>query len=243
MNTSIRFRAICFLSVLLLIASVASAEVDSNQLASKLREARERFSDRQNLLGIYRLKQAVANELLALDSSRNDQVTYVRRLGIVIDGFPRRRNNLQQDVYNEWLAARDRLTSIEQAINDAKLRQRAIDEQALTLTENNLKRPFPNNRRDIQVLFPKVDSGCEQAFRELKLMAEEAAKEQEVSRDRIVADAMSTLGPKQRVEAEFGNTALFLDTFRRYCAGATVFGEPKPATTTTPTKSKIKRKR
>jgi hypothetical protein len=215
-------------------ATTAGASAASDELEAKVREARERFSDRQNLLAVYHLKTEAVGALHELESARIDVEAYARRLKIVIDGYPARRNNLQQADYNEWLAARERLTSLDQAMNGLHLRMKEIDEQALKLTQNNLKRPLPTNRRDIQVVFPMVEQRCNQAFRELKELADDASKEQQVSRDRVVMSVMSALGSKREVEAEYGSTVLFMETFRRYCSGKSIFEVPKSKPKATP---------
>jgi hypothetical protein len=228
-----RFFVLACLSMIA-TATTAGASAASDELEAKVREARERFSDRQNLLGVYHLKTQTVGELQNLESLRIDVRAYVERLQILIDSYPRRRNNLQQADYLELLAARERLTSINQAINKLHLRMQEIDEQALELTRNKLKHPIPTNRRDIQIVFIKVEQGCEEAFRELKGFADDASKEQQVSRDRVVMSAMSALGSKREVEAEYGSTALFMETFRQYCSGKSIFEVPKSKPKATP---------
>ena len=166
----------------------------------------------------------------------------MRHLKITIDGFPGRRNSLQQQVYDEWLAARDRLTNIDQSMNNLRLRIRQIDEQVLMLTEKNLKRPFPTNRRDIQMTFKMVEEGCSRVFSEVKTQADEVATESGITRDRAVQNAMATLGSKAQIESEYGSTALFMQVFKQYCSGKQVFSASNPKPKATP-KAKARAKR
>jgi hypothetical protein len=91
----------------------------------------------------------------------------------------------------------------------------------------NTKRPVPLDRRNIQVAYPIVRKECFEACRALKEAADEYAKEEKLTRDLVIGQAMSQLGSPEEVESHYGSTREFLRDFRQYCAGRRSYEVPK----------------
>jgi hypothetical protein len=202
----------------------ASSGTDPDSVSRKLRTARERYSEMRDLYAVYAAKTEVATEVLSLEQGRPEIEAYVRQLRIEIDSYPARRTGPQEVVYQEWLNARRRLTELDRQLELLRARMREIDEQALGLTARNTKRIIPGNRRDIQVVYPAVQRECLEAFRELKAAVEEYGKQEGLSREQVIRQAMPSLGPPGEVEDRYGPTQEFLVTFREYCGGRQSFG-------------------
>jgi hypothetical protein len=208
----------------LALVAPARSGTDPESVYRKLRTAREKYSEMRDLYAVYIAKTEVATEILSLEHARPELDAYVRQLRIQIDGFPARRTSPQEAVYQEWLNARRQLTELDRQLGLLRARIKEIDEQALGLTARNTKRIIPGNRRDIQVVYPAVRRECLDAFRELKEAAEEYGKQEGLSLDQVIRQAMPSLGPAGEMEDHYGPTQEFLATFRQYCGGRQSFG-------------------
>ncbi len=212
---------------LLAIATSWASAADLEAVTERLRTARERHSEMRDMYVVYVAKTEVVTAIQTLEQERSNVEAGVRQFKIQIDSFPARRNNLQQAVYDEWLMARSRLTELDHQLNGLRSQMKAIDEQALALTVRNTKRPVPLNRRDIQVVYPNVQRECYEAFRMLREAADELAKEENLTRDKVIGQAMSQLGSPEEMESHYGPTREFLADFRQYCRGRRPFDTQK----------------
>ena len=208
---------------LLLLGSLAgpSPAADTEEIRSRLRTAREKFAEMQDLKVVYFAKKELADEVSQRVNYRREVEATVRMLKIEIDGYPARRTNLQQAVYNNWLGARAELTEVDRQIGLLRSRMREIDEELLSLAAATGKRPGPGNRRDILVVYPEAERRCREAFEALKVAVSGTTGAPEEA-NRLLREANAELNRSGEGDARIGPSAPFFAAFADYTRPAPV---------------------
>ncbi len=111
-----------------------------------MRIAWEKFSELEETRIKYGERAEVAIEMLQAEQQRVEVDAAVRTLRVEIDGFPARRTNLQQEVYDAWLFQCQRLTEFDHYLAQLRLRLQQLNETAMRRAELDGKRVGPLDR-------------------------------------------------------------------------------------------------
>ena len=150
---------VCLVCPLALAAGRLIAD-DGDPLATTVRTAWRRFSDLQTTKTDYGERAEVALTMIQAERERADVDAAVRDLKIQIDGFPPRRTNLQQEVYDQWLACRQRLSELDLFLAQLKSRWQELNEIAIRQAEVNGKRVRPLDRVGLLHKLQELDREC-----------------------------------------------------------------------------------
>jgi hypothetical protein len=189
--------------------------INADDLESKVLTARQAFAEMQDLAVVYAAKNEVAGQILTCESYRGEVEATVRSLKIAIDGFPARRNNLQQEVYAQWLMARGELTETDRVLAGLRSRTQQIDEMVLAQAEAKGKRPGPTNRRDILIAYPAAERECRRAFDALKTAVDAASRDGSDALQ-VIGEAITALNRAGKSDLSLGPPDAFLAAYRQY---------------------------
>jgi hypothetical protein len=183
--------------VLWLAGSIILAEAacarDDDELTSKVRKAWEKFTELTNVGLEYGERGNIAIEILNLEHYRANVKTTIRNLQILVDSFPRRRNNLQEDVYRELLGWRSELTATDHRLSELRLRLQDKNEEAFRQAERSGKRVKILNRMDLLTEFQRLDRESFEALVELKNALTSSAEEQRLAPGSLLKKLMNEL--------------------------------------------------
>jgi hypothetical protein len=175
----------------LAVAPRASRAGDEDELTSKLRTAWEKFTELTEVGRKYGERGNLALTILDLEHYRANVEAAVRNLQIQVDGFPGRRNNLQQEVYQELLGWRSELTATDRNLYECRLQMRELDERAFREAEQRGE-PVKNlNRRDLLQEFQRLDRESYQAFVSLRDVLSKSAEEQRLAPGMVLKKAIN----------------------------------------------------
>jgi hypothetical protein len=172
----------CFLCwAILAVAPRASRAGDEDELTAKLRTAWEKFTEFTEVGRKYGERGNLALTILDLEHYRANVEATVRNLQIQVDGFPRRRTNFQEDVFQELLGWRSELTATDRNLHECRLQMQELNERAFREAEQRGE-PVKNlNRIDLLKDFQRLDRECYQAFVALKDGLSKSAEEERLA--------------------------------------------------------------
>jgi len=175
----------------LAVAPRASRAGDQDELTTKLRTAWEKFTELTEVGRKYGERGNLALTILDLEHYRANVEATVRNLQIQVDGFPGRRNNLQQAVYQELLGWRSELTATDRNLHECRLQMQELNERAFREAEQRGE-PVKNlNRMDLLKEFQRLDRECYQAFVTLRDVLSKSAEEQHLAPGIVLKKAMN----------------------------------------------------
>jgi hypothetical protein len=216
-RSSSRMLWLCYL--LLVAPSGWALAREGDEVSSRMLVAWERFSERQELLQNYGARAEVAQMMLQLEHQRTQQVAAERSLKIQIDGFPRRRNNLQEEVYQQWLYARQQLTNTDQTLEELRLRMQQLNEEALLQAQANGKRVKPFDRAGLLNEFNRVDREGHVAYVALQKAVDAESRKSGQTLADVIQTAMESLATGDAA-ARLGPAQPFLADFKRFMGGS-----------------------
>ena len=151
----------------LLVAGAASVAIadDDDQMRAKLRLAWQKYSEFLDMSLAYTGRGEIAGEIDQTVGYREDLLANIRLAEIAIDGFPRRRNNIQEEVFQQLLGLRQELTATDRRLAELRSYLKQMDEMALRQSEMTGKPAKPNNRRDLLRESQRLEKECVQVFR------------------------------------------------------------------------------
>jgi hypothetical protein len=208
------------------LTAAAPAFAGAGEVDAKLSGARERFVRMQLMAAEYEAKRNLAYQSHVLQAHRRETEATVRQLKVVIDSFPPRRSNLQEEVYQQWLMARSALTEIDRSLGELGAQMREIDQTMLAWAERSGLRPGPMNRFDILTAFPAACKECRDAFAELKVVAEAEARQSGAGVDQVLRNVNAALNAECAGDARFDPPAPFIAAFREFIQGKRSFAPP-----------------
>jgi len=206
----------------LAVAPRAARAGDEDKLTSTLRTAWEKLTELTEVGRKYGERGNLALTILDLEHYRANVEATVRNLQIQVDGFPGRRNNLQEAVRQEWLGWRSELTETDRNLYECRLQMQELNERALREAEQRGE-PVKNlNRIDLLKEFQRLDRESYQAFVSLRDVLSKSAEEQGLAPGMVLKKAINQvsqsanspkplLPPKQfyaQVEELFGKRFL-----------------------------------
>ncbi|MGE3821570.1 MAG: hypothetical protein AB7I30_19340 [Isosphaeraceae bacterium] len=209
-----RVRSAFFLSLLAGVASPFAAV--AADLSEAIREARSAYAEFQPVYEVYLRRTAIHVELLNSQRVRANQDSYVRQLRIRVDSLPSRNrgNNLQREVHDELLMARQRLAELDHYIEELRANERALDEMTLIEAEAFGKGPRATDRRRLLPEVQRLGTLCDATFHTLR----QAAGGQGV---KAVRDGMRGMS-----DSELGPPGPFLKAFDSYLRNPRLFKGP-----------------
>jgi hypothetical protein len=181
---------LCYLATAL-DPSVALAD---DELNSKVRMAWEKFSELEETKVNYGERAEVALTMLQTERERTEVEATVRTLRIQIDSFPTRRNNLQQEVFDEWLLCRQRLTGLDQYLAQLRSRWQELNEITIRHAEGSGKRVKPLDRAGLLNELQRLYRECVTAFDSLRTVLADVPSAQGLTAAQAFDNALNDLG-------------------------------------------------
>ena len=166
---------------------------DEDELTARLRTEWQKLTELTEVGSRYGERGNIALTILELEHYRANVEATVRTLHAQVDGLPRRRTNLQEAVYQEWLGWRDELAQTDRNLAEMKLQMRELDERAVREAEQS-GAPLKNlNRKDILQEFQRLDRESYQAFVALRDVLSQSAQEQRIAPAVVLKKAINQL--------------------------------------------------
>jgi hypothetical protein len=112
--------------ILLTGASNGALADKGDDVPSRLRTAREKFAELNEVMVAYAERSELAEALLQKEQERSELETIVRFMHIQVDDLPprHRRNNLQEEFFQEWLMPWEQLTGTDRVLADLRSRMK-----------------------------------------------------------------------------------------------------------------------
>jgi hypothetical protein len=232
-----------FVSGILLVAGATSVALagDNDDIGAKLRTAWQKYSEYLDMTFAYNGRSEVSNEIDQIAVFRENLLTNIRNAQIAVDGFPRRRNNLEEEVYQNLLGLRRELTAVDHRLAELRSYLKQMDELALRQAEMSGQPAKPTNRRDLLRESQRLEKECIQAFGTLKGATDSKSTETGVSRDQVVINAMSSVSLSREEQAQLVPRSSFITAFKRFSTSKRVSEPAKGKTKSTTKKRKSSR--
>ena len=186
-----------FLGCMLIATAVSVTHADGDgDLRGKLVTAWQKYSQFLDMSLAYTGKAAISLEIDQTAAYREDVLANIRLMQIEVDSYPRRRNNLQEAVYQQLLGLRQELTATDRRLAELRSYLKQMDEMALRQAELNGQPAKPTNRRDLLRESQRLEQIA--AFTSLKEIADATANEAGVSREQALSNAMDSMALSRR---------------------------------------------
>jgi hypothetical protein len=228
-----------FVVGILFVAGATSVALagDNDDVGPKLRTAWQKYSEYLDMSFAYNGRAEIAGEIDQIAAYREKLLTSIRNTQITVDGFPRRRNNLEEEVVQQLLAMRRELTAVDHRLAELRSYLKQMDELALRQAEMSGQPAKPTNRRDLLRESQRLEKECIQAFGALKGSADSSATETDNSRDQVVINAMSSVPLSREEQAQLVPRSAFVAAFKRFCTSKRV-SDPAKGKTKSATKKR-----
>ena len=168
-----------FVLGILFVAGATSVALagDDDDVGPKLRTAWQKYSEYLDMSFAYNGRAEISGEIDQFATYRENLLTNIRNAQIAVDGFPRRRNNLQEEFYQQLLELRRELTAVDHRLAELRSYLKQMDELALRQAEMTGQPAKPTNRRDLLHESQRLEKECIQAFGTLRAAADSIATE------------------------------------------------------------------
>jgi hypothetical protein len=202
-----------------------SAADDSKELATRLKTAREKYSELQEARAAYAARSEIAGAVDALERQRADLLANIREHQIELDAMPRLRNgapgrnSVQEGVNQELLMLRRELTGLDRTLEEFLFRLREQDELALRQAELTGRRVKPGARRDLLPEIQRLEKECLLAFGALKDSVNRMAGQSQAVREEILRKAIAAQDESADGAVPSGPPQAFLAAFGQFCSG------------------------
>jgi hypothetical protein len=191
---------------------------NAGDFQGKLRTAWQKYSEFIDMTFAYNGRTQITDEIDRVAGYREDLLTNIRLTQIEVDSYPRRRNNLQEEVAQGLLGLRRELTATDHWLAELRSKLKQMDEMALRQAEMNGQPAKPTDRRVLLRESQRLEKECIDAFGSLKLAAEATAKEAGSSSEQVVIDATNSLALSRGEQAQLVPRAPFIAAFKRFSA-------------------------
>ena len=225
------------LGILFVAGTTSVALAGDDVVGPKLRTAWQKYSEYLDMSFAYNGRAEIAGEIDQLATYRQNLLTNIRNTEIAVDGFPRRRNNLQEEVYQQLLTLRRELTAVDHRLAELRSYLKQMDELALRQAEMTGQPAKPTNRRDLLHESQRLEKECIRAFGTLRVAADSSATEMGIGRDQVVINAMSSMSFSREEQAQLVPRSVFVAAFKRFCTSRRL-AEPVTGKTKSTTKKR-----
>jgi hypothetical protein len=204
-----------FLSYLAIALAPTFAFAD-DELNAKVRTAWEKFSELEETKLNYGERAEVALAMLEMERERLEVDAMARDYKIQIDSFPPRRTNLQQDVFDQWLLCRQRLSELDRNLALLKSRLQELNEIAIRNAQASGKRVQPLDRVGLLHELQRRYQECISAFDALRTALAEVASAQSRTPVQVFQGAINELEGAGDPAAHLVSSKQFQDAFRMF---------------------------